>query len=223
MPAKALLIFLILSSYHFGQEFLEDMDKSKNRPWEIMVFGITLLIAPLLICYGEVKGSIEFIMQRELPEMNFITQLLSVSIIFMCCFGQLFVLNKKGQISKSVLIQQFMKLMVIALTFVVLPFIVAFTLYFVLFHSLNAFKHQYEWLKERSKAYNKKKFLLDLSLFSALSIAGIITLLLIFRPTSAQELASYFFVIISVFTLPHSLLFDHFYKVRGIKFLQTTK
>jgi hypothetical protein len=54
----------------------------------------------------------------------------------------------------------------------------------------------------------------DLGLFSFMSISGLLFLIYFMRGKEFSEIVSYFFMIISVVTLPHALLFDKFYKLR---------
>ena len=57
----------------------------------------------------------------------------------------------------------------------------------------------------------------DLSLFSFLSIGGLMLLIYLLKEKEWSELIIYFFMIISIVTLPHSILFDQFYKSRKAK------
>ena len=215
MPGKALAFFILLSTYHFGQEFLEDMGLKKIRPWAIILWGSTLLIAPVFIAYPEIKSNLEMITNSDLPEINKVILISFVSFIFICAFFHLIHLSKNGQIKRKRVIEQTFKVLIFFISFSVLPFIIAFTLYFILFHALNAFRHQFNWLKGNIHGYTIKRFLKDLLLFSSLSIFGILTLIYFIQPESSSEMLSYFFVIISIITLPHSILFDQFYKNRN--------
>ena len=69
MPGKALVIFIILSAYHFGQEFLENLKIETPKVWEIVLWGTIILIVPLMICYEEVRPSLEFVTKSNLPEL----------------------------------------------------------------------------------------------------------------------------------------------------------
>lgn len=214
MPAKSLLIFFLLSAYHFGQELMEEMGIRNLKPWEIMIWGFTILIAPILIAFNEVEASIEFAARTELPEITPLVQYLSVAVILTSATVHFFIMKSQDRMDGKTSWRLSMHVAILVLSYFVLPFLIAFTLYFILFHSWNAFQHQYSWLVKRISGYTIKWFLLDLSLFSFLSVMGLLVFLLIIKPDGWTELISYFFIVISVITLPHSILFDQFYKFR---------
>ena len=214
LPGKALIFFLILSAYHFGQEFLEDFYVSSYKVWEVMIWGSMLLFVPMLITYPEIKPSIELVAKAKLPAMPIA---LRIGLIFLSLSGavaHIARLKNKGIIDKKQLWRVSVKMGVLILSFVILPFLIAFTLFFILFHSFNAFKPQFKWLKKNISNYTLKSFFKDLSLFSITSIVGMIALLYFIEPQNQQEMIQYFFILISVVTLPHSILFDQFYKFR---------
>lgn len=215
MPGKALIFFLIMSAYHFGQEFLEDTTSSSHKVWEIMIWGGLFLFTPMLIAYPEIKPNIETVAKTELPEISKELIYSLIGLNATACIAHLGWLKNKTQINPKQLLQVTVKSAILLISFRILPFILAFTMYFILFHSMNAFKHQYHWLKSNIKNYNLKSFLKDLSLFSGFSIVGIIGLLYFVQPDTQQEFVQYFFILISIVTLPHSILFDQFYKFRN--------
>ncbi len=214
MPLKALVIFILISSYHFGQEFLENLNIKFSRVWETMIWGVNILVVPMLITYHEVRPILASASNSPLPyvsQLNLVTVIIAcvtcslVHVIYLCARNKINNAQMWGLIEMS---------LVIIIIYNFLPFLIAFTLYFVLFHSFNAFKHQYTWLKSKNRGYTIKSFLLDISRFSLLSVFGLVFFVLIARPDSWSGLISYFFIVISVLTLPHSLLFDQFYKFR---------
>lgn len=214
MPGKALVVFFILSAYHFGQEFLEDNAVDLTKPWETMIWGSSILIAPLLISYAEIRPNLEFVTKSNLPDLSSAMLMGITTLIFGVTLIHSMYLWKTNRIDTRVFAKQLMLLLTILVSYSLLPFLIAFTLYFVLFHSLNAFKHQFDWLQANFLKYTVKSFLRDLSLFSFISITGILGFLFFMRPDSWPNLISYFFILISVITLPHSILFDQFYKFK---------
>lgn len=215
MPGKALIIFLVISAYHFGQEFLEHLKITPSKAWKFMIWGCVILIVPLLITYGDIKPSLEFISNAKLSDISKSTRIVLVSSIISCSLAHMVYLRVKKQISRHQTWRQMEMITLVVVLYALLPFLIAFTLYFILFHSLNAFDHQFTWLTSKIKSYTIKSFLCDLSIFSLLSVFGLIFFVFILQPESWTALVSYFFIAISVVTLPHALLFDEFYKSRN--------
>jgi len=214
MPGKALVIFLILSAYHFGQEFLEEIGILNQKLWEIMIWGSVILFAPIFIAYQEVKPILDLAGNVSFPEFSPYVLIVMVTVIIGSAVAHLMFLIKNKKIQK-VQVRRLIEMIVFTmLMFSLLPFLMAFTIYFILFHSINSFKHQFNWIKERSNRYTLKSFFKDLSLFSILSIFGLVVFIYFLNPDSLEELTSYFFILVSVITLPHSIVFDQFYKNR---------
>lgn len=214
MPSKALVIFLILSAYHFGQEFLEDVEISDTKLWEVLLWGSVILFVPILIAYREVKPILDQTAKLSFPDISAPVLIGMVSLIIGLAVTHLIVLKKNNKIHKAQARTLIELIVVTVLMFSFLPFLIAFTIYFILFHSMNSFKHQFNWIKGNLNGYSLKSFARDLSLFSILSIVGLVFFIYLIKPNSWEELTSYFFIVISVITLPHSLLFDQFYKHR---------
>jgi Brp/Blh family beta-carotene 15,15'-monooxygenase len=214
MPIKAALMFYVLSIYHFGQEFMEELNITKPKTWEIMVWGSSILLLPSLIAYQEISSSLEWFSSDSSLQLNEGIRTTLISVIPIAMLFSLYQLRVQGRISSKKALRSILFLSVLNISYLFLPFLVAFTLYFILFHSLNAFNHQFDWLKNRIKNYNLGSLLKDLGLFSFMSISGLLFLIYFMRGKEFSEIVSYFFMIISVVTLPHALLFDKFYKLR---------
>ncbi|NQX92549.1 MAG: beta-carotene 15,15'-dioxygenase, Brp/Blh family [Flavobacteriales bacterium] len=216
-PGKAMIIFLVLTAYHFGQEALEESRVKEPKVWEILLKGSNILVVPLLICSNEMIPLIEMAIDGPFPEIAITTLHGIATIIAIIGFGHLIILRSANRISQKDFYQQALASIITLTTFILLPFFIAFTIYFLLFHSLNAFKHQFDWLKKQKPGYKISSFIKDLSGFSLLSIAGLAFLIYYVQPQGWTQIITYFFMVISILTLPHSMLFDQFYKFRAKK------
>lgn len=215
MPIKAAFIFYVLSIYHFGQEFLEELEIEKPKTWEILTWGGSILLLPSLIAYEEIAMSFQWLSPDSSLQLNEGIRIGLMILTPVATICNLFQLRFHKRISKEKAVTSVIFLSALNISYLLLPFLVAFTLYFILFHSLNAFNHQFDWLKDRIKNYHFGSFLKDLALFSFMSISGLLLLIYSMRGKEFSELVIYFFMIISVVTLPHALLFDKFYKLRN--------
>lgn len=118
------------------------------------------------------------------------------------------------KMAKSIFIKVIAYLMLWCVIYALTPFLIGFTLYFVLHHSVNSMKHQYESLKNLSKHYNLKTYVKDISILTLVAYFGIAFLLLLSGVEAWEYLTLYALVFISVLTLPHMLVFDDFYSER---------
>jgi len=211
VPYKALILFIILSAYHFGQEFLESI---KIHPGAISSFlmGLVILINPMLLHYEQVSAYIITLTGEGLPALTWSARYSSILIITSLT---LVWVSYREQISKNEFYRLTgFSLFILILNGVVSSFLFAFTVYFLVFHSWNAFTHAYYRLKTFNSQFNFRKFVSGTFLFAIISILGIVLLLWFFDPKNTDQLIIYFFAMVSVITLPHTIVFDQLYKAR---------
>ena len=211
MPMKALLIFIILSAYHFGQELIEDIAETPKNPILNLIWGVIVLVSPIIFKFNELLPTINFIGSQSIFNISRDFQIITVLVIHLVGYAHLIYLFFKGIIHKIAVIRLIIFSIYLLLSYFLLPFIVAFALYFVLFHSINAMRHQFFWMRDRSTDYTFTIFLKDLSPFTILTIVGMSGLIYFLRPDDWSVFFTYFFVFISLLTLPHAMLFDELY------------
>ncbi len=216
MPMKALLIFIILSAYHFGQELIEDISETPKNPILNLIWGLIVLVSPIIFKFNELLPTLNFIGSHSLQNIPRDFQIITVLVIHLVGYAHLAYLFFKGVIHKVAIIRLILFSIYLLLSYLLLPFIVAFALYFVLFHSINAMRHQFFWMKDRSANYTFIIFLKDLSPFTLLTITGMSGLIYYLNPDDWSVFFTYFFVFISLLTLPHAMLFDELYVSKNI-------
>jgi hypothetical protein len=110
------------------------------------------------------------------------------------------------------LLSEFFLLFLIHVTFYLFPFIIGFTLYFVVLHSLKVMQDEIEFFKKDNPEFSFLDFLKLLAPYSMLSIFFTTILLLLsyysYIPYSIPFLS---IIIISVITLPHAIVMNIFY------------
>ena len=216
MPMKALLIFIILSAYHFGQELIEDIAETPKNPILNLIWGLIVLVGPIIFKFNELLPTINFIGLQPSYNIPRDFQIITVLVIHLVGYAHLVYLLFKGIIHKIAVIRLIIFSIYLLLSYFLLPFIVAFALYFVLFHSINAMRHQFFWMRDRSADYTFIIFLKDLSPFTILTIVGMSSLIYFLKPDDWSVFFTYFFVFISLLTLPHAMLFEELYVSKDI-------
>ena len=214
MPVKAFFLFILISAYHFGQEFVEDNTFQVKEVWVHSVFGILILMGPILINFNELIPFIEVMREEKILPLNESQQWIIITALSIVAVVLMLYLKLVKNIHTKVLVRMSCFICYVLISYTLLPFLLAFTLYFVLFHSSNALLHQFHWLKNSREDYNVSKFIKDLSGFSILSFIGISLVLLFFRDATWYTLMMYFFIMISILTLPHAILFNQLYLFR---------
>ncbi len=216
MPLKALLFFIILSAYHFGQELIEDIAETPKNSILNLIWGFIILVNPIALKFNELLPTLNFIGSQPISPIPKDLQIVTVLAIHFLGYAYLAYLFFKGVIHKVAAIRLILFSIYLLLSYLLLPFIVAFALYFVLFHSINAMRHQFFWMKDRCADYTFIIFLKDLSPFTLLTIVGMSVLIYYLNPNDWSVFFTYFFVFISLLTLPHAMLFDELYVSKNI-------
>ena len=216
MPLKALLFFIILSAYHFGQELIEDIAETPKNSILNLIWGFIILVSPIVLKFNELLPTLNFIGSQPILPIPKDLQIITVLAIHLVGYVYLVYLLLKGVIHKVAFVRLIVFSIYLLGSYLLLPFIVAFSLYFVLFHSINAMRHQFFWMKDRSIDYTFIIFLKDLSPFTLLTIVGLAGLIYYLNPDDWSVFFTYFFVFISLLTLPHAMLFDELYVSKNI-------
>lgn len=214
IPFPAFLFFIALGVYHFGQEFIEESHIRQYSKIGSVLWGSFILVMPLLFHYEESRAYISITTHTHLPTiaahpLQFFA--FSIPFINMLYFSSLFV---RKHISAVVFARIFLQIAIWTVIYFYTPFLIGFTLYFVVFHSFNSMEHQYVALLKLKKQYQLKNYLRDLSAFTLLSYVGVVILFLFIDLQQWRQLMLYSLIFIAVLTLPHMIVFERFYAHR---------
>lgn len=203
-PVIALSIFILYSSFHFGESELIDTNKqidTFNNYLHAFLLGLSIL---LFIIFSHLNESLSIISGlvsvAKLDSLNvtFITPtaiILSLSYLLIQS-----VLSKKGS---------YIGLIFLLLLGVKIPLMLAFGLYFIFQHSFNAWQHLKSGLQMSSLQLLKKS--------SLYTIAALLMLLFIIifdykKIININSLWINFFIFIACISFPHFVLMHIFYK-----------
>ena len=218
-PAVSMGVFLVLSAYHFGQSQFADLDKIKGRmkPFLYLSWGLTVLSGLIYFNRHEISELL-----TSSKEMNSFIEIMnpSLALPLMIVFGVLTIgLLGYNLIKNSLTLERLgIEILVMGLiqfSFVAFPVLTGFTLFFVVIHSLKVLSDEYDFMHKVRKRFSLKGFLKMLLPYTLLSLFGSAFLLLIshldYMPVSNLLLV---FILISVLTLPHSIVMEVFYRNR---------
>ncbi|ARV07747.1 beta-carotene 15,15'-dioxygenase [Polaribacter sp. SA4-10] len=200
-PFVAILLFVLLSSYHFGEEHL-----SKKINVNVLFNSLYFLAYGMfifsLIFYQSITD-VDVIM-RELTGLTFtefqieITLLMSAVFLFI---GSLYLILTKRNKSK-IFIEELFYLMLLFLVFKSSSLILGFAIYFIFWHSIPSIIHQIEFI---SGNLNKKTIFFYIKKALIYWVISIIGLLILYQLVPQVELfATVVFVILFAVTAPHT-------------------
>ena len=100
----------------------------------------------------------------------------------------------------------------IHLCFYTLPLLVGFTIYFSTLHSMQVLLEEFDYLKKRMMKLSMADFILLVTPYTLISIVGLAILLVLSHfQIIAISGTLLVFIVISILTLPHSIVMDNFY------------
>ena len=216
-PTLSLTLFLIISAFHFGESQFEDIDikKYSNSLLLYLVWGLSLLINLIFYNVDELNTLTTLFKDTEsfyyLYNHKFVTYgFISFNL---AAIGLLFILLFKKIINWNKLLSELFLFGLIHLTFFLFPFIIGFTLYFVILHSIRVMKYEYDFFKKESNNFNLFVFLKLVTPYTLLSLffSGLVFIL------SSKDIISISIpllslIIISAITLPHAIVMHIFYR-----------
>lgn len=216
LPSLAFMIFLAVSVYHFGQAQWHYIRMSSAlRIVLYSLWGAFVLFSPLLWNYTETQPIIASLTGLDIylsADFQFIIPILLAFLVVISTI-LLFILDK---ITIADLIWENFVVLVLTFLFSATPLLVGFATYFVCWHSFDSMQQQVQAFQVYRRDYTASTYFKEvipfflLALLSLLGFAYWTT-----APLLSDAWVGQFFMLISVVTLPHSILMDAF--LEGMK------
>lgn len=214
LPSLALVIFLVISMYHFGQSnwnytsFSHPVGEYATH----LLWGAFVLLVPILWHYDAAAPIIANITGQAAPVIAQPWREAVCVALLVLNIGLSIYFLLQQRISAKAFVDELVNLVVLALLFVYSPLLVGFALYFVGWHSLSSMMDQIRFFRKRLKGYNLKQYALN-ALPLSLAAVGSLGLLAYAQVRLGIPLSiGIVFIFISVVTLPHMLLIDQLYQ-----------
>ena len=197
VPQLALLLFVLVSSFHFGEQqwHKNSIIKSTKLHLFYIVYGMFLFSLLFFTHQGQTLSIVQ-----EISGLQVASQILLYMLIGSAVATVFFVALNINQL-KSQLFFQFLALIALVLLFTQTSLLWSFSVYFVLWHSIPSLKEQADVLYPNDAKPIYKYFKLALP-YWILSLVGFGVALMIFRENSAS-LLSLFFGFLAAITIPH--------------------
>jgi lycopene beta-cyclase len=207
-PLLSLLFFILFSAFHFGESELEEGGWNISSLFlytKAFVFGLCIL---LFIIFTHHTESQEII---SLFNVNFTQSLrifdISIYAVWIASISFLYILIQ-SILSKKYAHFGLLFLLVLGIK---TPLILAFGLYFIFQHSLNAWGHLQHGLKMDGFSLYKKALPFTISAIFFLCAMLFYNSVAVLNP---NEFIATLFIFLSCISLPHFLLMHLFYKVK---------
>ncbi|MEM6343330.1 MAG: Brp/Blh family beta-carotene 15,15'-dioxygenase [Bacteroidota bacterium] len=219
LPQLSLLIFLVLSFYHFGQSQLYYIDLAESHPfkkflyllWGGGVLSILLLGHPVE-SIGYLKGIVDE-QYLQLAQWQQVYGPLMGSIASLWAFGMI-VCWQKGWVKGSELARELLVSVLLGLCLHVANLWIGFGLYFGLWHATKTIRAEIKLLSDESiSSFSWRDWVRQALPFSLLSFVGLGLLITAWSLWGENmHPVFWFFVGVSMLTLPHMITLEHLYK-----------
>ncbi|MDB9976624.1 Brp/Blh family beta-carotene 15,15'-dioxygenase [Flavobacteriaceae bacterium] len=201
IPVLALITFVLLSSYHFGEHQWTLFEKTKNHSTKPFYFFYGLTIFSLIFYFNlnQVTEIIFDITKAQLTEDFFFNLLISSSSITFLI--SLFIYKHL----KNQFITQIILLILLIITFKSSGLIWSFGIYFIFWHSIPSIKEQTIFIYGKAEKKSILNYFKKALLYWLLSIIVLLITYYFFRD-SQSKLLSIFFSFLAAITFPHTFV-----------------
>ncbi len=210
-PEFSLYVFIIISSYHFGQSQLYYLPQDRTRWMHQLMYFLWGAAVLMSLLYFNRQESIQLIK----PVANSLALVLSSSYLIWMVIGLWFVwgltfITRKGS-TLVTLGFEWLEIAALILLFSQVSLVLSFAIFFGLWHSYKAIRIEIEKLNQGGTPFNWRIFFKKSVLFTLISVLGLVVLIQAGNnlQTAIQPLFL-FFIAISVLTMPHMLIFEKF-------------
>lgn len=217
LPGISLVIFLVISAYHFGQSqviYIRWDNFSVKKRLLNVSWGAFVLSALLLSHLEEVLLLLSSMisMPPSLSQLSSGERLLFIAIPGGVTLGLWLLALWQGVMSRQEFLREIMAIILLVLVFRIAGLWMGFALYFGIWHAGSSMAAEIRQF-QRAQRYSWRAFFRDALPFSLISLIGIALLGVagwLYR--EQVPLIMLFFIAISVLTLPHTLYMDRFYR-----------
>jgi len=209
LPSLALVLFILFSGYHFGEQHWVSKIQSSSvvNFMFLALYGIFILFLVFSAHAVAVTKVIEQITGYGLP-IPFYTYGAVVLGILTCVLGIFSYLKENIRFNA---LKQVFFILVFFIVFNTASLMWAFAIYFIFWHSLPSMIDQIKYLYGSVSAGTIKKYAVSSFPYWLVSVLGMGLFLFIFRDSPEASLA-FFFSFLAAITFPHVLVISRLYK-----------
>lgn len=211
-PGWALLLFVGISAYHFGQSNWHYVSWPALGAFGVyLLWGSTILLIPILRHADESWPIIEAILQKPLPRWSVSTQNILLVILLGLNLGVIGYARITQKIAGRDMRWELANLVLLSLMLHTLPLLLGFALYFAAWHSLSSVLDQVSYFQKHVSTYSLQAFARQAAPYTILAIVGMVAAMGWQAGQAAPLPWGRLFMGIACLTLPHMILMEQLY------------
>ena len=204
IPVLALILFILFSAYHFGEQHWEEVLSNLSLPLQKFFFFCYGLLILFLVFLFNVEAVIKIIYEITSLELNDIYASEVTRTLFVILFLIIAHAVYKKQIAVKSVLKELFSLVVFTIIFNSSSLIWGFTIYFIFWHSIPSLLDQITFIYGDLKKKSVLKYVKAAFPYWLVSLLGIIVLFLFFK--EEKHFHSLFFAFIAAVTFPHAIV-----------------
>lgn len=215
IPQLALLLFILISAYHFGEQQWQDLLDAFPKWFQMafqFLYGFIILQLLFVFHSGEVQSIIVNIANINIPSLYF-NLLLQYSVF--AFIGLSAYLYWKSEKIRRKLLLEFFYLVLFAILFKSSSLIWGFAIYFVLWHSIPSIIDQIKFLNGSFSIKYFVDYCKAAGIYWLISILGIT--LIYYMCKEEQLFNALFFSFLAAITFPHALVITNMFGKKQTK------
>jgi Brp/Blh family beta-carotene 15,15'-monooxygenase len=209
LPTLALLLFIIVSGYHFGEQHWQSFIPERNLIIKLfeLIYGLFILNLLLFFNSKEVSKIISEITHTTIETTTYSETLIIIGILLIVLT---YIIAKRNNNFKENIVEQLFYLIILCVIFKSSSLIWGFTIYFIFWHSIPSLNDQIVFLYGNYSFSNFKKYLKTAFLYWLISLFGIIVLYLVAKDIVVFD--ALFFSFLASITFPHVFVIVKMYE-----------
>ncbi|MBP2832806.1 Brp/Blh family beta-carotene 15,15'-dioxygenase [Aquimarina sp. U1-2] len=207
LPAIALILFILFSAYHFGEQHWASKIKGHHKVNSLTYvwYGLLILFILFYSNANEVAAVIKNITGIYVDEYSFFIFLVVFLILFCISIIKAYIAKKL----KTNIFEEFFYIFLFFIVFNTASLLWAFAIYFIFWHSIPSLTDQVYYLYGNYKKENFIKYFKSSFIYWILSLIGLSLLYFLFHQQDRLFL-SIFFTLIASITFPHVWVMSRF-------------
>lgn len=210
MPILTMVLFLLLSAFHFGQgNFAYLKDTNWMQRLLFLFWGTWVVFTPICFHMDEARPILTALLGRELPlEGNKYLSGLPVLMLLVLAGFQVTILYENY---RKYIFLELLSLSVLLLVFYCSPLLLGFAIYFSMWHAIPSALDQTRFLYGRLGPTAIRNYLRSVVPFSVLAVLGMFGIFYLQTSFEVVSHWSWLFACTAALTLPHMLILDRVY------------
>lgn len=203
LPILTLLLFVLISGYHFGEQQLDYL-KGEVLEYNFVfktLYGLLVLFLLFGFHINDVIAVVYEITTYRINESLIVNSLYLILILFTITYILVF---KKLKVNQSIFLSELFYLLVFAIIFKVSSLIWGFTIYFIVWHSMPSIINQTKFLYGSFNYFNFIKYIKAGLFYWVVSLMGLFLFYFLFQDIKLFN--TLFFSFLAAITFPHVLV-----------------